>query len=79
MDLNLLYDVNPEAFLTHIPQFVDELGSVEFLNLFINQLSPEPEGKELKFMRPKSEEQRIMEAHRQELKAAGLLEQAEKG
>jgi hypothetical protein len=35
------------------------VGSVEFLNIFINQLSQETRGRELNFMRPLGEEETI--------------------
>lgn len=52
IDINLIYDVNPEQFLSHIKTFVSEVSQIDFLNLFINSLSNEDRGKELEFMRP---------------------------
>jgi elongator complex protein 1 len=52
IDLNLIYDVNPERFLSNIPKFVAEVKQVDYLNLFINSVKDEERGKELDFMRP---------------------------
>lgn len=52
IDINLLYDVNPEKFLTHIEKFVKEVKQIDYLNLFINSLNDSERGKELEFMRP---------------------------
>ena len=52
IDINLLYDVNPEKFLSNISKFVKEVSQVDYLNLFINSLNEDPRGKELEFMRP---------------------------
>ena len=52
IDINLIYDVNPEKFLTNISKFVKEVKQVDYLNLFINSLQDEERGKELEFMRP---------------------------
>lgn len=52
IDINLIYDVNPEKFMSHISKFVNEVKQVDYLNLFINSLNEEERGKELEFMRP---------------------------
>ena len=52
IDINLMYDVNPEQFLSNIPIFVSQVKQVDYLNLFINSLRDEERGKELEFMRP---------------------------
>ena len=52
IDLNLLYDVNPDRFLENIDKFVAEVKQVDYLNLFINSLNEEERGRELEFMRP---------------------------
>ena len=38
IDINLLYDVDPEKFLENISDFVEQVKQVDFLNLFINAL-----------------------------------------
>ena len=52
IDINLIYDVNPQKFIENISKFVDEVAQVDYLNLFINSLSEEERGKELKFILP---------------------------
>lgn len=52
IDINLIYDVNPEKFMSNISKFVSEVKQVDYLNLFINSLNEEERGKELEFMRP---------------------------
>jgi len=52
IDINLLYDVNPDKFMTNISKFTKEVSQVDYLNLFINSLNEESRGKELEFMRP---------------------------
>lgn len=52
IDINLIYDVNPEKFLTNIEKFVKEVKQIDYLNLFINSLNDSERGKELEFMRP---------------------------
>lgn len=59
IDINLIYDVSPEKFLTHIEKFVKEVKQIDYLNLFINSLNDEERGKELEFMRPQNEEDLI--------------------
>ena len=50
IDINLLYDVNPEKFMQNIPKFVKEVKQVDYLNLFINSLKESDRGKELDFL-----------------------------
>ena len=38
LDLNLLYDYNPSTFLSQVDAFVPQLGTVDYLNLFITAL-----------------------------------------
>lgn len=39
LDLNLLYDYNPSLFLAQVDAFVPQLGTVDYLNLFITSLN----------------------------------------
>nr|CRZ25476.1 Bm638 [Brugia malayi] len=39
IDMNLFYDHNPEFFMKHIGQFVEDIGSAELLNLFVASLN----------------------------------------
>ncbi|KAH7699393.1 elongator complex protein 1, partial [Aphelenchoides avenae] len=41
VDMNLLYDHNPEAFLSNINKFVDQVDDADLLNLFILTLTSE--------------------------------------
>ena len=52
IDINLIYDVNPEKFMSNIAKFVAEVKQVDYLDLFISSLRNEERGKELEFMRP---------------------------
>ena len=63
IDINLLYDVNPEKFMEHIGKFVKEVPQVDHLNLFINSLNEDPRGKELEFMRPQNPEDLLRKEH----------------
>ena len=38
VDMNILHDYNPEAFLTDIELFVDQVKKVEYIDLFLSQL-----------------------------------------
>ena len=38
MNLNLLYDHNPTAFLQNIAKFVQQISDVADINLFLRQL-----------------------------------------
>ena len=37
--MNILYDYDPKSFLTNVASFVNQLESVDFLNLFISSLN----------------------------------------
>ena len=63
IDINLMYDVNPDKFMSNIAKFVKEVNQVDHLNLFINSLSEDVRGKELEFMRPQNEEDLIKNEH----------------
>ena len=63
IDINLIYDVNPEKFMTNIAKFVSEVKQVDYMNLFINSLTDEDRGKELEFMRPHNDEDIIRNEH----------------
>ncbi len=39
IDLNLLYDHNPTDFLSHVDEFVSQLASEDYLNLFLSDLN----------------------------------------
>ncbi|KAI9277147.1 IKI3 family-domain-containing protein [Phascolomyces articulosus] len=38
IDLNVLYDENPELFYENIPQFIEQVPEVDYLNLFLSTL-----------------------------------------
>ena len=38
VDMNLLYDHNPQQFQENVPLFVDQVKEVEFFNLFLSSL-----------------------------------------
>lgn len=59
LDINLMHDANPIDFLLNIDKFVAEVPQVDHLNLFINSLVPAARGKELEFMRPLPQEERL--------------------
>ena len=63
IDLNLLYDVNSEKFMSNISKFVAEVKQVDYLNLFINALHESSRGRELDFYRPEHEEDIIKKQH----------------
>jgi elongator complex protein 1 len=63
IDINLLYDVNPQKFMSNIAKFVSEVKQIDYLNLFINSLNEEERGRELEFMRPQKEEDLIRKQH----------------
>lgn len=63
IDINLLYDVDPEKFLENISDFVEQVKQVDFLNLFINGLLEQDRGKELDFIKPATDEDRIKKEH----------------
>lgn len=39
LNLNLVYDHNPKAFMDNVPRFIEELGSVDYINVFLTELS----------------------------------------
>ena len=59
VDLNMLFDVNPEQFYAEIDLFVRQIREVDYLNLFINSLTNEDRGRELDFMWPRKPEEVI--------------------
>lgn len=52
LDINLLYDVDPENFLAKIDRFVKQVNKVDYLNLFVNSLRDSERSRELDFMFP---------------------------
>jgi elongator complex protein 1 len=38
VDMNILHDHAPGAFLSNVKLFVDQLGKVEYMDLFLSQL-----------------------------------------
>jgi elongator complex protein 1 len=38
IDLNLLYDLDPQGFMSKLDRFVDQVHEVDHLNLFISSL-----------------------------------------
>jgi len=38
IDINMIYDVNPDQFIANVPKFIAEVDKVDSLNLFINSL-----------------------------------------
>ena len=58
IDLNLIYDINPEKFIANISKFIDEVGQVDNLNLFINGMTEQPSW-DLEFLKPSTAENRI--------------------
>jgi elongator complex protein 1 len=63
LDINLIYDVDPQLFLDNIAKFVRAVPRVDYLNLFVNSLSDAPRGKELDFMYPEQEEEVLKRKH----------------
>ncbi|EPX74371.1 elongator subunit Iki3 [Schizosaccharomyces octosporus yFS286] len=41
LDLNMLFDYDPEKFFLNVSSFVDQLGRVDYLDLFFASLKPE--------------------------------------
>ncbi|KAI7903384.1 IKI3 family-domain-containing protein [Cokeromyces recurvatus] len=41
IDLNILYDDNPERFIEHIRTFIEQVSEVDYLNLFLSNLRNE--------------------------------------
>lgn len=63
VDINMIYDVDPEQFLNNIDLFVSQVKQVDYLNLFVNSLNNDSRGRELKFMFPDKPEDQISEKH----------------
>ena len=63
LDINLIYDVDPDLFLANIGKFVREVKKIDFLNLFVNSLVNEDRGRELEFMKPQLEEDLLAKEH----------------
>lgn len=38
LDLNVLHDLDPEGFMARLPEFVEQVSEVDYLNLFISSL-----------------------------------------
>lgn len=38
LDLNIIYDLAPEQFMASLPQFVEQVPEVDYLNLFVSSL-----------------------------------------
>lgn len=38
LDLNILYDLDPKAFLANLDAFLDQVTEVDYLNLFVSSL-----------------------------------------
>lgn len=41
IDLNILYDHDPQSLLAHLPEFVSQVKQVDYLNLFLSGLKNE--------------------------------------
>ncbi|KAK4705712.1 elongator complex protein 1, partial [Phenoliferia sp. Uapishka_3] len=41
IDLNILYDHNPQSFLANLPDFINQIKDVDYLNLFLSGLKNE--------------------------------------
>ena len=52
LDINLLYDVDPENFLKSMNKFVKQVKKVDYVNLFVNSLNDSERSRELDFMFP---------------------------
>lgn len=68
IDINLLVDVHPEQFLANVALFLDQVHTVDHLNIFINSLVDSMRGTELNFMEPVDREQEIREEHEEFMK-----------
>lgn len=58
IDLNLIIDLNPTLLKSNIAKFINEVKSVDNLNIFINGLTEKP-SKEKEFLIPSSPEDLI--------------------
>ena len=63
LDINMIYDVDPENFLNQIDKFVKQVEKVDYLNLFVNSLNESERGRELEFLFPHDEEDLIKKEH----------------
>ena len=63
LDINLLYDVDPENFLAKMDKFVKQVKKVDYLNLFVNSLRDSDRSREMDFMFPEQEEDLIQKRH----------------
>ncbi|WVO22664.1 uncharacterized protein IAS62_003995 [Cryptococcus decagattii] len=45
LDLNILYDLDPEKFMVNLENFVEQVHEVEYLNLFVSSLTSEDSAK----------------------------------
>lgn len=39
LDLNILYDLDPEKFMANLDNFVEQVYEVDYLNLFVSSLT----------------------------------------
>ena len=69
LDINLIYDTNPDQFLANIDKFVAEVKQVDYLNLFVNSLNKSSRGEELEFMVPQAKEDLIKQEHDEFIKS----------
>ena len=60
LDINLLYDVDPENFLSKIDKFVKQVKKVDYINLFVNSLNDDERSRELDFMFPIQEDELLV-------------------
>lgn len=63
LDINLLYDVDPENFLSKIDKFVKQVKKVDYINLFVNSLNDDERSRELDFMFPIQEDELLVKQH----------------
>ncbi|KIR40475.1 elongator complex protein 1 [Cryptococcus deuterogattii Ram5] len=45
LDLNILYDLDPEKFMANLENFVEQVHEVDYLNLFVSSLNSEDSAK----------------------------------
>jgi elongator complex protein 1 len=39
LDLNIIHDLDPKAFLDNLEDFIDQVPEVDYLNLFVSALT----------------------------------------